>query len=226
MDVILAGPGRAGLALSLHLAASGHAITGVLGRDPDGLERAVSALSTARLEWDADLPAADLLVLAVRDDAIEPVAERLAERVGAVAGAVHLSGLVSVSALQALRGPSLGSLHPLQTLPTSEAGAARLSGAWVAITASDDLFADTLFSLASSLGMRPFEIDDESKALYHAAAASSSNYVITALALAERMFGAAGVPFEAAGPLVRAVIDNALEMGPAASVAHRADLAR
>jgi predicted short-subunit dehydrogenase-like oxidoreductase (DUF2520 family) len=218
MDVILAGPGRAGLALSLRLVASGHVVTGVLGRDLDTAERSASMLAADRLDWDMDLPAADLLVLAVRDDAIEPVAERLAGRVGAVSGAVHLSGLVPVAALDALQGPSLGSFHPLQTLPTPEAGAARLAGAWVAITASDDLFADRLFSFASSLDMRPFEIDDDAKALYHAAAASSANYVITALAMAERLFEAAGVPFEAAGPLVRAVIDNALEMGPAASL--------
>ncbi len=32
--------------------------------------------------------------------------------------------------------------------------------------------------------------------------------------MAEDLFAAAGVPFEAAGPLVRAVVDNALTMSP------------
>jgi len=34
------------------------------------------------------------------------------------------------------------------------------------------------------------------------------------LAMSERLFAAAGVPFEAAGPLVAAVVANAMSMGP------------
>ena len=63
----------------------------------------------------------------------------------------------------------LGSFHPLQTLPDPEIGATRLGGAWVAITADSDLFADRLFALAASIGMHPFELDDAAKPLYHAA---------------------------------------------------------
>jgi predicted short-subunit dehydrogenase-like oxidoreductase (DUF2520 family) len=55
---------------------------------------------------------------------------------------------------------------------------------------------------------------DDAKPLYHAAAAAAANYPLGALAMAERLFEAAGVPFEAAGPLVEAVIANALSLGP------------
>ena len=62
--------------------------------------------------------------------------------------------------------------------------------------------------------MQPFELDDADKALYHAAAAAAANYPLAALSMARRLFAAAGVPFEAAGPLVRAVVDNAFALGP------------
>jgi predicted short-subunit dehydrogenase-like oxidoreductase (DUF2520 family) len=215
MNIVLVGPGRAGLGLSLRLLECGHTIAGVLARDPEAASSAADRLRSSALAWDADLPAADLIVLAVRDDAIAEVAGRVAPHAAAASGAVHLSGVGPVSLLAPLAdaGLPVGSFHPLQTLPTPETGAARLDGAWVGITSDDDLFADRLFALAATMGMRPFELADDAKPLYHAAAAAAANYTLAALGLSERLFEAAGVPFEAAEPLVEAVIRNAFEMG-------------
>ena len=218
MDLILVGPGRAGLSHSLAAVDAGHRVLGVVARDPADAARAAGRLAAEPLSWGDDLPRADLLVLAVRDDAIEEVAGRLAGRAAAVDGAVHLSGLKPVSALAALAGPSLGSLHPLQTMPTPEAGAARLAGAWIAVTSDDNALADRLFAFAASLGAHPFELDDAAKPLYHAAAAAAANFTLAALAVSRELFAAAGVDFAAAHPLVRAVIDNAIEMGPAGAL--------
>jgi predicted short-subunit dehydrogenase-like oxidoreductase (DUF2520 family) len=164
------------------------------------------------------LPEADLMILAVRDDAIAEVAAELAPYADAVESVVHLSGLTPVDALDAFERQMLGSFHPLQTLPTPEAGAARLTGAWVAISAREDYLADRLFELATSVGMHGFELDDAEKALYHAAAASAANFPLAALSMSRRLFEAAGVPFDAAGPLVQAIVTNAFEMGPEAAL--------
>lgn len=214
MDCILVGPGRAGLALALHLVESGHRVVGVLARRESDALAAADRLGSIALAWDEPLPAADLLVIAVRDDAISSVAGRLAPHSGAVDAAVHMSGLTSIQVLDVFDGPMIGAFHPLQTLPTPELGAARLEGAWVGITARENYLADRLFEFAESLGMHGFELDDDAKAVYHAAAAAAANFSLTAFALAEELFAAAGVPFEAAGPLIRAVIENALEIGP------------
>lgn len=218
MDLILVGPGRAGSSLALRSIAAGHRIVGVLARDAETSASAAERLESVPLQWGSVLPTADLLVLAVRDDAISEVAELLSSTVGDVDGAVHVSGSVPISALGALDGPMLGSFHPLQTLPNPEAGAARLEGAWVGVTANEDYLADRLFSLATSLGMHPFELDDAAKPLYHAAAAAAANYPLAALAMSRRLFDAAGVPFAAARPLVEAVVANAFELGPQAAL--------
>lgn len=217
MDLILVGPGRAGRAVSLRLAAAGHRFVAVTARRPEAAQTAAEVLGAAPVDWNAELPRADLLILAVRDDAIAAVAEHLAPRLPEVAAAVHLSGATPVSALDAIEAP-IGSFHPLQTLPTPEAGAARLEGAWVAVTTEDDLLADRLFALAASAGMRPFELSDAAKPLYHAAAAAAANFPLAALDMAFRLFESAGVPPEAAEPLVSAVVDNAFEMGPGAAL--------
>ena len=213
MDLTLVGPGRAGLALCLASREAGHRVVGVLARDPSAAAAAADQLDAAVLDWDDALPPCDLVVIAVRDDAIAEVVARLTGLVGATGGVVHLSGLARVGLLAPL-GVPFGSLHPLQSMPTPTAGADRLAGAWMAVTSDDDLFADRLFAFSSSLGAHPFELGDEQKPLYHAAAAAAANFTLAALAVSRRLFAAAAVDFAAAGPLVEAVIANAMEMGP------------
>jgi predicted short-subunit dehydrogenase-like oxidoreductase (DUF2520 family) len=217
VDIVIAGPGRAGLSLARRLQHSDHRVAGILGRDREATAAAAAALDRPALEWEGPLPACDLLVIAVRDDAIAGVADRLAPLAGAVRAAIHLSGLVPVAALAPLGMPS-GSFHPLQTMPDPETGARLLDGAWVAVTSDDGALVDALSSLARSLGMHPFEIADDAKPGYHAAAAASANFPLAALSIAEELFAASGVPFEAARPLVQAVVANAFSLGPRASL--------
>lgn len=220
MDVILVGPGRAGLALGLAMVEAGHRIVGVLARRLEGLQTAADHLPGARwLDWREPLPPADLLLMATSDSAIRPVAARLALYAGAIRGAVHVSGLTSVDALSPLAGSCpTGSFHPLQTLPNPRDGRDRLRGAWVAITTPDDRFFGRLVELARSIGCHPFALADDRKALYHAAASAAANYPVVALAMARRLFEASGVGFAAAEPLVRAAFDNALRLGPEAAL--------
>jgi len=217
--IVLAGPGRAGWSLARRFRRVGHEVAGVAGRRPVEAERAAADLGTAAVAWEGTLPACDLMIVAVRDDAIEEVARHLAPRSREVAAAVHLSGLKPSAALAPLASAMpVGSFHPLQTLPNPDVGAERLEGAWVAVSSEDNLFADRLFAVARSLGMHPFELDDDCKAVYHAAAAAAANFTVTSLAMAQRLFAAAGVPLDAAQPLVRAVVDNSFSLGPAAAL--------
>ena len=216
MDLLLIGPGRAGMALGLRALSSGHRIRGVVGRTDDATEAAADRLAAHGLSWDDAFPTVDLVVLAVRDDDLPSVATLTADRVDDAGGAIHVAGLVGVGVLDPLaaRGVPTASFHPLQTLPDPDAGAAALEGAWVGIASDDDLFADRLFAFAADLGMRPFELPEEAKATYHAAAAAAANFPLTALVMARRLFEASGVPFGAARPLVEAIVANAFDLGP------------
>jgi predicted short-subunit dehydrogenase-like oxidoreductase (DUF2520 family) len=217
--IVLAGPGRAGTALALALRRAGHDIAGVIARRPDAATGAAALLDAAPLSSSEPLPECDLLIVAVRDDAIGAAAAELAHRAGTIGGAVHLSGLSPVDVLDPLAdmGP-IGSFHPLQTMPTPETGASRLAGAWVAVTTGDEDLRLRLRAMATSIGAVPFDLEDAAKPLYHAAAAASANFPLAALAMAADLFAAAGVPFAAARPLVEAVIANAFDLGPAAAL--------
>jgi len=207
------------MALALAARRAGHELCGVIARRATAAEAAARRLDTRAVPAGAPIPACDLLLVAVRDDAIAATAAELAPRAAAVVAAVHLSGATSVASLEPLacRGVAVGAFHPLQTLPTPEAGAERLAGAGVGITASGPL-RDRLFDLARSLGAVPFSVADERKPCYHAAAAAAANFPLVAFAMAEDLFTAAGVPFAAARPLVEAAVANAFELGVRASL--------
>jgi predicted short-subunit dehydrogenase-like oxidoreductase (DUF2520 family) len=71
--------------------------------------------------------------------------------------------------------------------------------------------------LAEALGLRPFDLNEESRALYHAGAAIASNYLVTLFRSASRLFEKAGAPPEALVALMRRTIDNGFELtGPIA----------
>lgn len=219
MRIVLVGPGRAGTALSLAARRAGHDVVAVAGRNRLTTAAASELLEASACDIGDPLPACDLLVIAVTDDAIASVAAAVSPAEG-TAAAVHLSGAVSTEALAPLRrsGLLVGSLHPLQTLPTPEVGADRLAGAWVAVTASNEDLGRLLRDLATSLGCMPFSLDDADKPLYHAGAAAAANFPLVALAMAEDLFVGAGVPWEAARPLVEAVVANAFSLGPRAAL--------
>ena len=212
-SITLVGPGRAGLSLALALAGGGHDIVAVVARDLAAAEKAATATGAEVYAIDASLPACDLLVIAVRDDAIADVAAAVDSQ---AAAAVHLSGLAGLDVLDPLAasGVPVGSFHPLQTLPSPEVGATRIAGAWVAVDASTDDLRAELRVIAESIGATPFDLSPEARAAYHAAAAAAANFPLAALAMAHDLFVAAGVPFEAAQPLTTTVVDNAFAMGP------------
>lgn len=219
MRILLVGPGRAGMSLAMAFVAAGHEISGVVGRTAESAGVGAEMVDAVPLTLDDPLPVGDLLVIATRDGAIAPVAKALAGRELRVDSAVHVSGLTSVGALDPLQqgGIRTGSFHPLQTLPNPEVGAARLAGAYVAITADPPL-RQLLQELAADIGATPFLLEDQDKALYHAAAAAAANFPLASLAMAQDLFAEAGVPWDAARPLVEAVVANAFDLGPRAAL--------
>src|SRR6478672_11921290 len=152
---------------------------------------------------------AELTLLCVPDTAIRDVAQGLSPGPGWIG---HVSGATPLSALD----PHLRrfSLHPLQTF-TRERGPEQLDGAWAAVTAEGDEARAYATALADLLGLRPFDLRDDARTIYHAGAVFCSNYVVTLHRAATLLFEAAGAPPEALEPLMRRTIENGFELtGP------------
>jgi len=152
----------------------------------------------------------DLVLLCVPDAAIAEVA------CGLPPGpwVAHVSGATPLAALDPHERRF--SVHPLQTF-TRRRGAEQLDGAWAAITGEDEESLATARWLAETLGLRPFELADDRRVLYHAGAVVASNYLVTLERAAARLVEAAGVPPEALVPLMERTIENGFELtGPIA----------
>jgi len=190
------GPGRAGRALALALAQVGWRVEPLLGRTDDIVGAAAGA---------------DLVVIATPDAVIAEVAAAI-EPVDEGAVVAHLAGSLGLDVLG--RHARRAAVHPLVALPTPELGAERLvGGAWFAV-AGDPMAR----RVVDDLGGRAFEVADDDRAAYHAAAVIASNHVVALLGQAERVAAPVGVPLEAYLDLVRATIDNVAELGPAAAL--------
>ena len=86
-----------------------------------------------------------------------------------------------------------------------------------AVTAESDEARERALWLAATLGLRPFELADDARPLYHAGAAVASNFLVTLQRAATRLFEDAGAPPEALVPLMRRTIENGFELtGPIA----------
>jgi predicted short-subunit dehydrogenase-like oxidoreductase (DUF2520 family) len=194
-SVRVIGPGRAGGAVQTALRAAGWEVLEPVRRGEPVADAAQGV---------------DLLVLAVPDAAVAEVAGS----VEAVASTVvaHLSGSLGLDVLAPHE--RVASVHPLVALPSAELGAERLrDGAWFAV-AGDPLARHVV----EALGGRAIEVEDHNRALYHAAACIASNHLVALEGQAARVAAAAGVPFEAYLALVRATLDNLVELGPAAAL--------
>lgn len=203
----LVGPGRAGTAVATALVAAGWRVTGVAGREPAAasVRTAAGRLGAPAGTAPEVAAGADLVVLATPDAAIEAAAAAVAASVRPEALVVHLAGAHGLEVLAAVPARR-GALHPLQTLPDAERGAARLRGAPAAVAGDPEVEA-----LARAIGMTPFRVDDEDRAAYHAAACVASNHLVTLLA---QVSATTSVPLDAFLPLVRATVDNVAELGP------------
>lgn len=171
---------------------------------------AVSArLAERGVLLDAEEP--DLVLLCVPDRAIAEAAASIP--LGP--WIAHVSGATPLAAL-APHVRRFG-LHPLQTFPRRNGPATQLDGAWGAVTAETEEARALGFELAGLLGLHPFELDDASRAAYHAGAAVASNFLVTLRAAARSLLESAGAPPEALDPLIRGVMDNGFELtGPIA----------
>ena len=153
---------------------------------------------------------AELTVLAVPDMSIRDVSR--GQSLGPGGWIAHVSGATPLAALDPHERRF--SLHPLQTF-TRARGPEQLDGAWAAVTAETEEARDLGFELAEVLGLKPFELADEARPLYHAGAAIASNYLVTLHRVASELLTAAGAPPEALEPLMRRTIENGFELtGP------------
>src|SRR3954447_2770553 len=189
-SVGIVGRGGGGLALTTALRGAGYRVGEPAGRGgvPDG----------------------DAILLCVPDAEIPAAA---AAGAGAALYVGHTSGATPLSALEGTGAQAFG-LHPLQTITGD---GAELRGCGAAVAGSTPEALELARTLAVRAGMTPFEVRDDQRAAYHAAASIASNYLVTLEWMAEIVAGRAGIDAPL-GPLVRTTVENWIASGPHAAL--------
>lgn len=211
------GSGRLAKALAWHCTSRGlhvAAAASLSRRGAEELAQRVPRCEVLDAQQVADRCA--LVFVTTPDGAIRPTADMLHWRAGSFV--VHCSGATEVGDLRkaAADGAHIGGFHPLQTFGDPEAAALSMPGCTVTVEADDPL--DTvLVALAGRLGCAVNRLPPGTRALYHAAAGYTSQFVNALLHEAARMWQSWGGSEEAAVqallPLVRGTLASIAQAG-------------
>jgi len=160
---------------------------------------------------------ADVVVLAVRDRDLGPLAARLVGVVARRAVVVHVAGALDASPLEPLRGACAGvaQMHPMisfaskRVVPSLVRGNVHVQGDPPAVARAR--------RLARRLGMTPRTVPGLDTVGYHAAAGLVANGAAALAAVGAELLVRTGVPRATAakmlGPLLRSVADNIEALG-------------
>lgn len=211
--------GKVGAVLGAALRAAGHAVVGVSAVSEASKDRAELLLPQVPvLEIPQIVERAELVLLAVPDDALEPLVAGLAATNAWQAGQLvaHTSGRFGVGVLAPIRavGAIPLAIHPAMTFTGHSMDLARLPDSTFGVTA-DTAMLPIAQALVVEMGAEPVPIAEADRALYHAALAHGANHLATLVAQAAELLGSIGVEQaeRMLGPLLRAALENALSSG-------------
>ena len=214
----IVGAGAVGTALGVALSRAGWPVGAVASRDPGRRERFRELVPGIRAfaEPNALVDDVELVILAVPDDVVEPLARDL--RLYAGQAMIHTSGLLGAEVLQPAMaaGTQAGAFHPLVAFADLDRALEALDGATIAIEGDDELAAH-LGEMAEAIGAVPVRLAPGSKAAYHAAAVLSAGGVVALLDAIREV--AAAVGLDEAGalsiylPLLEQTVANARTLG-------------
>lgn len=222
-STFIVGAGRVASALAGGLRMAGVPVLGLWARRPAAARAAASVAGVAGFSPAPPdlLLEAEVILLAVADDAVADVAERLCATglIGERHVLLHCSG--STPAAQVLgkvasKVGGIGTLHPLRAVVDASAVMRSWKGTVFGVE-GDARGKAAASTLAQILGGTPLPLASEAMVRYHAAAALASNYVVAVVDAAVALLRSSGVDQAAAlaalVPLAQGALANVAQHG-------------
>ncbi len=190
MKIAVIGRGRVATHLSQALMRFGHEVTGCGGR------QRVQAVPGD----------ADIIILAIKDDAISVVAEEFADRSCLV---VHTSGSVAMDAIHSVHR---GVLYPMQTFTVEREVDFRKVPLFLETAQEDDM--PLLKNLASSISNIHMPLDSAKRRVIHLSAVMCCNFVNHLYQLSHEILAKEKIPFDVLLPLIDETAAKVHELTP------------
>jgi predicted short-subunit dehydrogenase-like oxidoreductase (DUF2520 family) len=194
-ELAIIGAGKTGRTLGLLAHRAGYEIGPVVCRTREHAVAAAAFIGAGRPG--TELIGAELTLISVPDGEICAVARALRLPAGAVAA--HTCAAFGAEALRPLH--PAGALHPLRSFGDPARAAELFAGTACAVDGDGGAVAP-IEALVRAIGGKPLRVRSDRKALYHAGAVFTSNFLVALIEAGLRRFERAGVArADAAGPL-------------------------
>ncbi len=221
--VVIIGAGRAGCSIAKNLQESDKfqitAITDINGEIARESGDFIGDVVYTGTDNNEAVKYGDIVIISTPDDYIESTCNTLSEKSFIENKFIfHLSGSRPSTVLSSARKQNcfIGSMHPLQSMPSPEAGYENLKNAFFCIE-GDKEAVEIGKIMASQISGKFFTIDTREKSLYHAAAVFASNFINTVVFASFSIFKDIGVPekdiLEIISPLIKGTVNNIEKLG-------------
>jgi len=196
MKIVIFGNGNVATHLGKAFFEAGHGILQVFGRNRARAQELATALEAKAVGGLAELDlTADLYLLAVPDEAIASLAERLPRLKGVVA---HCSGATGLSVLGGLQ--DYGVIYPLQSITKSADLAIRTVP--FAVEGNTGQTTALLLGLMRKISPRAFVCNSQQRLALHLAAVFANNFANALFQIAHEILQENGLPFDLLKPLI------------------------
>lgn len=208
----MVGAGNVAWHLAPALENAGHQVVEVYSRDPKNAAALQKQLYSAEVKQDLDFSKseAELILIAVPDDAINAVAQEIA--LSEDVTVAHTSGSQPLSALGYLATENIGVFYPLQTF--SKARKVSFDHIPFCIEGENKQTIKLLTHLASSLSKRVYNLKSGERGILHVAAVFACNFTNYMLQVSENILKDYKLPPDILHALIAETVQKALEMGP------------
>jgi len=208
-SIIFIGAGRVAGHLSRALHDAGHRIIQVISRTEESARTLANVFGCA---WDTDiakmLPDPDLIIFAVRDDALQALIARM--DVGE-ASVVHTGGSIPMSVFEG-KARSYGVFYPLQTFSAGRTPDIRKIPMCIeANTSGNELM---LMDLARQISDVVLRVDSTKRLTLHLAAIMINNFGNHLLVLAQEILRKEQLSLDLLRPLLEETVAKAFDLGP------------
>jgi predicted short-subunit dehydrogenase-like oxidoreductase (DUF2520 family) len=212
------GAGVTGTALACQLWQQGYQVVAVNSRSLSSSERLASMVSGCLVCQSAQEVSnlSQVVFITTPDDIIADVAQKLTWTEGQIV--VHCSGVHSTDILEPAHkyGAGICCLHPLQTFASIEEAIHNISGSTFALE-GDGPVLDIARDMAEAMNGNVILLKAGDKVLYHAAAVTLSNYLVTLMKTAADLWQSFGIPQDEAVkallPLLKGTVNNIERVG-------------
>ena len=210
MRITIIGSGNVATHLAAAFKNAGHAIVQVYSRDMQNASLLAYHVKAEAIDSLEQInPETDLFVIAVKDDAIEPIAAELAKYNKMI---VHTSGATSLQILQK-HAQNVGVFYPLQTF--SKTRELNFNTVPLCIEGADDKIASTLNELAYTVSQNVYRVNSEQRKTLHLAAVFACNFPNYLYHMSQQLLTEKQLPFDLLRPLILETAEKVQEHLPA-----------